>query len=168
MVYIQFQEPILTHSFGFTTKTKYTFVAQKRIRPYAEFSGSHFWTDLARRIPEASSRFNFVLTAGFGVSYFQTDQAALNVGYRFQYISKADTRSLSSDSLPACPLADFPSYSESGARRMRGQTFFTTITHQRSRHETRPWNLLFLLDRTGCPHRFRTTHRCYFFDSLTE
>jgi len=92
MVYIQFQEPFLTHGVGFTPKIKYSFVALDRIRPYAEFAGGPFWTDLAGKIPEESSRFNFVLTAGFGVSYFLTDQAALNVGYRFQHISNGGTR----------------------------------------------------------------------------
>ena len=92
MVYIQFQEPILTHGVGFTPKIKYTFVAQDRIRPYAEFAGGPFWTDLAGKIPEESSQFNFVLMAGFGVSYFLTDQVALNIGYRFQHISNAGTQ----------------------------------------------------------------------------
>ena len=78
MVYIQFQEPILTHGVGFAPKIKYTFVALDRIRPYAEFAGGPFWTDLAGKIPEESSQFNFVLMAGFGVSYFLTDQVALN------------------------------------------------------------------------------------------
>ncbi len=91
MVYIQFQEPILTHGVGFAPKIKYTFVALDRIRPYAEFAGGPFWTDLAGKIPEESSQFNFVLMAGFGVSYFLTDQAALNIGYRFQHISNAGT-----------------------------------------------------------------------------
>ena len=92
MVYIQFQEPILTHGIGFAPKIKYTFVALDRIRPYAEFAGGPFWTDLAGKIPEESSQFNFVLMAGFGVSYFLTDQVALNVGYRFQHISNAGTQ----------------------------------------------------------------------------
>ena len=92
MVYIQFQEPILTHGVGFAPKIKYTFVALDRIRPYAEFAGGPFWTDLAGKIPEESSRFNFVLMAGFGVSYFLTDQTALNVGYRFNHISNGGTR----------------------------------------------------------------------------
>ena len=91
MVYIQFQEPFLTHGLGFTPKIKYSFTALDRIRPYAEFAGGPFWTDLAGKIPEESSRFNFVLTAGFGVSYFLTDRAALNVGYRFHHISNAGT-----------------------------------------------------------------------------
>ena len=91
MVYIQFQEPVLTHGVGFTPKIKYTFVAGDRIRPYAEFAGGPFWTDLTGKIPEESGEFNFILSAGFGVSYFLTDQAALNIGYRFQHISNAGT-----------------------------------------------------------------------------
>lgn len=91
MVYIQFQEPFVTHGVGFAPKIKYTFVALGRIRPYAEFAGGPFWTDLAGKIPEESSRFNFVLMAGLGISYFLTDQAALNVGYRFNHISNAGT-----------------------------------------------------------------------------
>ena len=92
MVYIRFQEPFVTHGVGFAPKIKYTFVAQDRIRPYAEFAGGPFWTDLAGKIPEESSRFNFVLTAGFGISYFLTDQAALNAGYRFNHISNGGTQ----------------------------------------------------------------------------
>ncbi len=91
MVYIQFQEPILTHGVGFTPKIKYTFVALDQVRPYAEFAGGPFWSDLTNKVPEESSQFNFILTAGFGLSWFLTDQAAFNVGYRFQHISNAGT-----------------------------------------------------------------------------
>jgi lipid A 3-O-deacylase len=92
VVYIQFQEPFLTHGIGFTPKIKYTFVAHDRIRPYAEFAGGPFWTDLAGKIPEESARFNFILTAGFGCSFFITPQTSFNVGYRFHHISNAGTR----------------------------------------------------------------------------
>jgi len=91
MVYIQFQEPFLTHGLGFTPKIKYSFVALDRFRPYLEFAGGPFWTDLAGKIPEESSSFNFVLTAGLGISYFLTNQTALNAGYRFHHISNAGT-----------------------------------------------------------------------------
>ena len=91
MVYIQFQEPYLTHGVGFAPKIKYTFVALDRIRPYTEFAGGPFWSDLTGKIPEESGQFNFILSGGFGVSYFLTDQAALNVGYRFQHISNGGT-----------------------------------------------------------------------------
>jgi len=89
VVYIQFNEPVLTHGIGFTPKIKYTFVAWDRIRPYVEFAGGPFWTDLAGEIPEESVEFNFVLSAGFGVSWFITPQMSLNAGYRFQHISNA-------------------------------------------------------------------------------
>lgn len=92
VVYVQFREPFLTHGMGVTPKIKYTVVAHDRIRPYAEFAGGPFWTDLAGKIPEESSRFNFILTAGFGCSYFITQQLSLNVGYRFHHISNAGTR----------------------------------------------------------------------------
>jgi opacity protein-like surface antigen len=92
MVYIQFQEPILTHGIGFTPKIKYTFVALNRFRPYVEFAGGPFWTDLAGKIPEESSEFNFIVTAGIGFSYFLTSQTAVNIGYRFHHISNAGTQ----------------------------------------------------------------------------
>ncbi|ALA58858.1 acyloxyacyl hydrolase [Nitrospira moscoviensis] len=92
MVYLQFREPVLTHGVGFTPKIKYMFAALDRVRPYVEFAGGPFWTDLGGRIPEESSQFNFVLTAGVGLSYFITSQTALNVGYRFHHISNAGTR----------------------------------------------------------------------------
>lgn len=92
MVYLQFREPTLTHGIGFTPKIKYTFVALDQVRPYVEFAGGPFWTDLAGRIPEESSQFNFVLTAGVGVSWFITPQTSLNIGYRFHHISNAGTQ----------------------------------------------------------------------------
>ena len=92
MVYLQFREPILTHGIGFTPKIKYTFVMLDRLRPYAEFAGGPFWTDLGGRIPEEANEFNFVLTGGVGVSWFITPHTALNAGYRFHHISNAGTK----------------------------------------------------------------------------
>jgi lipid A 3-O-deacylase len=92
IVYIQFQEPFLTHGVGFTPKIKYMFEGTGRLRPYIEFAGGPFYTDLGGRIPEESSRFNFILTAGGGLSWFFTSQFSFNVGYRFHHISNAGTR----------------------------------------------------------------------------
>jgi hypothetical protein len=89
VVYLQFREPIVTHGIGFTPKIKYTFVGLDNIRPYLEFAGGPFWTDLAGNIPEESVEFNFVLSAGIGIAWFITPQTSLNVGYRFQHISNA-------------------------------------------------------------------------------
>lgn len=91
MAYIQFQEPTLTHGIGFSPRIKYTFVAGNRIRPYVEFAGGPFWTDLSNKIPEQSSEFNFILNGGLGCSFFINSQTSINVGYRFQHISNAYT-----------------------------------------------------------------------------
>ncbi|MBX3303683.1 MAG: acyloxyacyl hydrolase [Nitrospira sp.] len=91
MVYLEFREPLVTHGIGFTPRIKYTFVALGRLRPYAEFSGGPFWTDLGGRIREQANQFNFVLSGGIGVSWFITPQLALNAGYRFHHISNAGT-----------------------------------------------------------------------------
>lgn len=91
MVYIEFEEPLVTHGVGFTPRIKYTFVALGRIRPYVEFAGGPFWTDLGGRVPEEATEFNFLLTGGVGVSWFFTPRLAFNVGYRFNHISNAGT-----------------------------------------------------------------------------
>jgi lipid A 3-O-deacylase len=91
MVYLEFREPIVTHGIGFTPRIKYTFVALGRLRPYAEFTGGPFWTDLGGRIREQANEFNFVLSGGVGVSWFITSQLAFNAGYRFHHISNAGT-----------------------------------------------------------------------------
>ena len=92
IVYIQFQEPVLTHGVGFTPKIKWMFEGTGWLRPYVEFAGGPFYTDLAGQIPEESARFNFILTAGGGVSWFFTPQFSFNVGFRFHHISNAGTR----------------------------------------------------------------------------
>jgi opacity protein-like surface antigen len=91
MVYLEFREPLVTHGIGFTPRIKYTFVALGRLRPYAEFAGGPFWTDLGGRIREQANEFNFVLVGGVGVSWFLTPQLAVNAGYRFHHISNAGT-----------------------------------------------------------------------------
>ena len=110
MVYIQFHEPVLSHGVGFTPKIKYSFVALDRIRPYVEFAGGPFWTDLAGNIPEQHSQFNFILTAGLGVSYFLSERTAINAGYRFQHISNAHTSSPNVGLNESLPFAGFSFY----------------------------------------------------------
>ena len=92
IVYIQFQEPELTHGVGFTPKIKWMFEGTGRLRPYIEFAGGPFYTDLAGQVPEESARFNFILTAGGGLSWFFTPQFSFNAGFRFHHISNAGTR----------------------------------------------------------------------------
>ncbi len=91
VVYLIFTEPTVSHGIGFTPKIKYSFTALDQIRPYLEFAGGPFWTDLGDRIPEQSSRFHFIVTGGVGIAWFVTRNKSLNVGYRFQHISNAGT-----------------------------------------------------------------------------
>ena len=110
MVYLEFREPLLTHGIGFTPRIKYTFVALGRVRPYLEFAGGPFWTDLGGRIHEEANQFNFVLTGGAGVSWFVTSQLAFNAGYRFHHISNAGTAYPNLGLNASLPFAGFSFY----------------------------------------------------------
>ncbi len=107
MAYIQFEEPILTHGIGFNPRAKYTFVALGRFRPYIEFAGGPFWTDLGGKIPEQSTQFNFIVSGGVGLNYFLTNHAALNIGYRFHHISNAHTGERNVGLNASLPFAGF-------------------------------------------------------------
>ncbi|OQW35892.1 MAG: hypothetical protein A4E19_15655 [Nitrospira sp. SG-bin1] len=110
MVYLEFREPIVTHGIGFTPRIKYTFVALGRLRPYAEFTGGPFWTDLGGRIREQANEFNFILSGGVGVSWFVTPQLAVNAGYRFHHISNAGTAFPNLGLNASLPFAGFSFY----------------------------------------------------------
>lgn len=110
MVYLEFREPLLTHGIGFTPRIKYTFVALGRVRPYLEFAGGPFWTDLGGRIHEEANQFNFILTGGAGVSWFVTSQLAFNAGYRFHHISNAGTAYPNLGLNASLPFAGFSFY----------------------------------------------------------
>lgn len=107
MAYIQFEEPFLTHGIGFNPRAKYTFVALGRFRPYLEFAGGPFWTDLGGKIREQSTQFNFIVSGGVGLNYFLTNRAALNVGYRFHHISNAHTGDRNVGLNASLPFAGF-------------------------------------------------------------
>ena len=112
VVYLEFREPVVTHGIGFTPKIKWTWLFSERFRPYFEFAGGPFWTDLTDRIRirEEDSQFNFILTAGFGLSWFITKQTALNVGYRFHHISNAGTNVPNLGLNSSLPFAGFSFY----------------------------------------------------------
>ena len=109
VVYLEFREPAVSHGIGFTPKLKWTWLFSERFRPYFEFAGGPFWTDLTNqvRIKEQDSQFNFIVTAGFGLSWFVTKQFALNVGYRFHHISNAGTNTPNMGLNASLPFAGF-------------------------------------------------------------
>ncbi len=87
----QYVEPLSTYLVALTPTAKYTFLASDKLRPYVEIGAGVVWTDLADRIPEKGSQFNFNLQAGAGLSYFVVPTTSINVAYRFQHISNAGT-----------------------------------------------------------------------------
>jgi hypothetical protein len=93
IVYIQFQEPELTHGVGFTPKIKWMFEGTGTLRPYIEFAGGPFYTDLGGRIPEESARFNFH-SHGWRrpLLVLHSPNCPSTFGYRFHHISNAGTR----------------------------------------------------------------------------
>src|SRR3989449_11353053 len=68
---------------------KYNFLSFGRWMPYWDLGLGMLWTNLAPRIPEQSTPFNFVMESGPGVQYFATERVALTLGVRFHHISNA-------------------------------------------------------------------------------
>lgn len=91
MQFTQYVEPLRTYLVALTPTVKYTFLTSDRLRPYVEAGAGIVWTDLGDRIPEKGSQFNFNLQAAAGVSYFVAPTTSVNLSYRFQHISNANT-----------------------------------------------------------------------------
>ena len=98
-----FQQYLSPHSAtaqGLKVTGRYHFIGLGRFVPYLEGTAGAGGTSL--RVPEIDSTFTFVLEAGAGLSFFVTDQLAVNAGYRFQHISNGHTsnpnRGFNSDS----------------------------------------------------------------------
>jgi hypothetical protein len=90
-------EPLYAHYFkpfgataaGGSLVFKYNFLSFGRWMPYWDIGLGMLWTDLAPRIREQSTTFNFVLESGPGVHYFVTEKVAFMIGTRFHHISNA-------------------------------------------------------------------------------
>ena len=72
---------------------KYNFLSFGRWVPFWDAGGGALWADLAPRIQEQSTEFNFLLQTGPGVQYFLTDRRAFTLGVRYHHISNAGTGS---------------------------------------------------------------------------
>ena len=90
-------EPLYAHYFkpfgataaGGSVLFKYNFLGFGRWMPFWDLGLGMLWTNLAPRIPEQSTPFNFVMESGPGVQYFATERVALTFGVRFHHISNA-------------------------------------------------------------------------------
>lgn len=88
-LYARYYEPFAATAAGGSLIGKYNFLAFGRWMPFFEVGAGIVWTDLAPRIAEQSTPFNFVVQAGPGVQYFATQRVALTLGARFHHISNA-------------------------------------------------------------------------------
>ncbi|MDH5428783.1 MAG: acyloxyacyl hydrolase [Nitrospirota bacterium] len=84
-----YYEPFSASAFGGSLVLKYNFLSFGRWMPFWDGGAGMLWTDLAPRIPEQSTQFNFILQTGPGVSFFVSDQWAITAGFRFHHISNS-------------------------------------------------------------------------------
>ncbi|MDT7043530.1 acyloxyacyl hydrolase [Candidatus Nitronereus thalassa] len=85
-----FFEPFSASLAGFSIVGRYNFLAFGRLMPYWDFGMGVSWTDLAPRIPEQSTPFEFLLETGPGLQYFLTQNFALTGALRLHHISNAN------------------------------------------------------------------------------
>lgn len=85
-----YYEPFSASLFGGSLVLKYNFLSFGRWMPFWDAGAGMSWTDLAPRIPEQSTQFNFILQTGPGVSYFVSENWAITAGFRFHHISNAN------------------------------------------------------------------------------
>jgi lipid A 3-O-deacylase len=85
-----FYEPFSASLAGFSIVGRYDFLAFGRWMPYWDFGMGVSWTDLAPRIPEQSTPFEFLLETGPGLQYFVTQNFAVTGALRLHHISNAN------------------------------------------------------------------------------
>src|SRR5207245_5249060 len=88
-LYAHYFKPFGASAAGGSLLFKYNFLAFGRWMPYWDVGLGMLWTDLAPRIREQSTQFNFVLETGPGVQYFVSRTIAWGAGVRFHHISNA-------------------------------------------------------------------------------
>lgn len=87
---VHFVKPFSASLAGFSIVGRYDFLSFGRWMPYWDFGMGVSWTDLAPRIPEQSTPFEFLLETGPGLQYFLTQNFALTGAVRFHHISNAN------------------------------------------------------------------------------
>jgi len=89
-VFARFINPFAAEGAGASFVLKYNFLSFGRWMPFWDAGAGIFWTNLAPRIPEQSTQFEFSLETGPGVHYFVTDQITWTMGVRLHHISNAN------------------------------------------------------------------------------
>ncbi len=83
----RFTQPFAAEAAGGSFVLKYNFLSFGRWMPFWDAGAGMIWTNLAPRIPEQSTQFEFVLETGPGVHYFMTDTVTFTMGVRLHHIS---------------------------------------------------------------------------------
>ncbi len=89
-VFARFTEPFAAEAAGGSFLLKYNLLSFGRWVPFWDAGAGMIWTNLAPRIPEQSTPFEFVLETGPGVNYFATDRMIWTMGVRLHHISNAN------------------------------------------------------------------------------
>ena len=89
-VYARFTKPFAADGAGASFVVKYNFLSFGRWMPFWDAGAGIFWTNLAPRISEQSTQFEFGLETGPGVQYFVTDRITWTMGVRLHHISNAN------------------------------------------------------------------------------
>mgnify|MGYP001609353651 CR=1 FL=1 len=89
-VYARFTKPFAADGAGGSFVVKYNFLSFGRWMPFWDAGAGIFWTNLAPRISEQSTQFEFGLETGPGAQYFVTDRISWTMGVRLHHISNAN------------------------------------------------------------------------------
>jgi hypothetical protein len=89
-VFARFTEPFAAEAAGGSFLLKYNFLSFGRWVPFWDVGAGMIWTNLAPRIPEQSTQFEFVIETGPGVHYFVTDRITWTMGVRLHHISNSN------------------------------------------------------------------------------
>lgn len=88
-LFARFVQPFAAEAAGGSLVLQYNLLSFGRWMPFWDAGAGMLWTNLAPRIPEQSTPFNFVLETGPGIHYFVTKSMTVSAGVRFHHISNA-------------------------------------------------------------------------------
>jgi hypothetical protein len=89
-VFARFTQPFAAEAAGGSFLLKYNFLSFGRWVPFWDVGAGMIWTNLAPRIPEQSTQFEFIIETGPGVHYFVTDRITWTIGVRLHHISNSN------------------------------------------------------------------------------
>lgn len=89
LLYAHHVKPFSAEAGGGSLGLKYNLLSFGRWMPYWSVGAGMLWTNLAPRIFEQSTPFNFVLRSGPGIQYFLTDRVVPTFDAAFYHVSNA-------------------------------------------------------------------------------